>query len=88
MISLHAKLRQNLNCRNSVKDIGTYREDRQADMIRVVGVYVGLFIEKSWYKNRAYCSYMFIDDGLIKPIPTQTRRNAIRTTPTVFCLLI
>ena len=34
-------------------------------MTGVVGVYVGLFIEKSCYKHRAYCTLMFIDDRLI-----------------------
>jgi hypothetical protein len=57
-------------------------------MIGVAGVYVGLFIEKSCYKTRAYCTLMFIHDRMIKPIPTQTRPNAIRTTRTVFSLLI
>ena len=61
--------------------IGTYREDRQTDMIGVVGVYVGLFIEKSCYKNRVYCTLMFIDDKMIKLIPTQTspKRNSYYT---------
>jgi hypothetical protein len=40
-------------------------------MIGVVGVYIGLFIEKSCCKNRAYCTFMFIDDRTIEPIPTE-----------------
>lgn len=56
-------------------------------MIGAVGVYVGLFIEKSCYKNRAYCTFIFIDDRMSKPVPTQTRTDAIRATPTIFSLL-
>jgi hypothetical protein len=54
------------------------------DMIGVVGVYVGQFIENSC----AYCTSLFIDDRTINPYrPKETRANSIRTATTIVSLL-